>query len=259
MNTLLPDGVFALRILSLHRLATSIHALLTALALCTLCACGAGQNGNDSVSGPYQPAQTTRTLSVAPIAQQTEVWCWAASAEMIFRYYNLPNLNPVGNYQCGIVAAYYGSNSTCSINCFTCVSAIGPMSNAKLLIDGYGVVAQQFTNSRVLSSILIFSALTFNDTAREIDASRPIIAGISPQGYSYPNISQHIVAIVGYQNSNGTQLVVVNDPFPYDLFPSSPNPYTLAGATRTRPGQYSISYSALVSRLQWGNTIYQIQ
>ena len=251
------NDVMTQRVFSFLR--RSFQTLLILPSLVILSACGGGQGGNDPGSGPYQPAQSSRTLAVTPMAQQTEVWCWAASAEMIFRYYNLPNLNPAGNYQCGIVAAYYGPNSSCWVNCFTCVSAIGPMSNAKLLIDGYGAVARQLTTSRVLSSTLIFSALTINDVAREVDAARPIIAGISPQGYSYPNISQHIVAIVGYQILNGEQLLVVNDPFPYDFYPSSPNPYSLAGATRTRPGQYSISYSALISRLQWGNTIYQIQ
>lgn len=257
MITSFPADATTQRLPSIREPLTRWGLLLVALSI--LSACGGGQGDNSSGTGPYQPAQTSRTLAVTPIAQQTEVWCWAASAEMIFRYYNLPNLNPAANYQCGIVAAYYGPSSSCWFNCFTCVSAIGPMSNAKLLIDGYGIVAGQFTNSRILNSTLIFSALTFNDVAREIDASRPIIAGISPQGYSYPNISQHIVAIVGYQVLNGAQFVVVNDPFPYDFFPTNPNPYTLAGATSTRPGQYLISYTALISRLQWGNTIYQIQ
>lgn len=72
-----------------------------------------------------------RELPIAPIAQQTEVWCWAASAEMILRYYNEPNLNPAGNYQCGVVGGYYyllgGPSHPCVSNCFLCQS---PASSA---------------------------------------------------------------------------------------------------------------------------------
>lgn len=219
---------------------------------------GSGGGGDDPPDPPYEPRQGTYTLSIAPIAQQTEVWCWAAAAEMVFRHYGLPALNT--NYQCGIVAAYFGPNSFCWQNCFACVSAIGPMSQMHVLVNGYGPFVNQFTPSRVLSSSLVFSPLSFSDTAREIDSARPVLAGISPTGYAYPNISQHIVTIVGYQNtSGGTQVIIINDPFPYDLFPTNPNPYTLAGASRTRPGQYAVPYAAAVSRLQWANTIYQIR
>jgi hypothetical protein len=176
---------------------------------------------------------------------------------MVFRHYRLPALN--SNYQCGIVAAYYGPNSTCWFNCFTCASAIGPMSEAHRLINGYGPVANLFFPSRVLSSTLVFSALSFADTMREIDSGRPIVAGISPQGFSYPNISQHIVVIVGYRYDSNGQRIIINDPFPYDLFPSSPNPYVQASATSTVPGQYSVPYSTAISHLRWANTIYQIQ
>ena len=228
-----------------HRVARSAYALFAAVVL-ALAACAPGDDPTSSQSS--QPAQGTRSLPIAPIAQQTEVWCWAASAEMVFRHFGLPQLNPAGNYQCGIVAAYYGPNSACWFNCFACVSAIGPISNAQILINGYGQVARQFTTSRVLTSTLVFSGLTFNDTAREIDEGRPIIAGISPSGYSYPNLSQHLVVVVGYQNQGGIQAILVNDPFPYEAFPASPNPYFLAGATRPRPGQYLVPYAAMINR-----------
>lgn len=218
---------------------------------------GSGGGGDDP-EPPYNPRQGTYTLNISPIAQQTEVWCWAAAAEMVFRHYGLPALNT--NYQCGIVAAYFGPNSTCWFNCFSCVSAIGSMSQMHVLVNGYGAFANQFTPSRTLASSLVFSSISFGETAREIDNGRPVLAGISPDGYAYPNISQHVVVIVGYQNTNGgAQAVIVNDPFPYDLFPATPNPYTLAGATRTRPGQYMVPYAAAISRLKWANTIFQIR
>lgn len=235
-----------------------IALLITTLSTSLLLSCG-GCDCEPQGATPYEPSQGTRVLTINPVAQQTEVWCWAASAEMVFRHYGLPNINPAGNYQCGIVAAYFGPSSPCWFDCFACISSIASMSQMQLLINGYGSVARQFTPSRVLGSRLLFSALSFSDTAREIDDGRPIVAGISPNGFVYPNISQHAVVIVGYQNNASGQWVIVNDPFPYDTVPSSPNPYMAFGATRLRPGQYLVAYAALLSGLRWGNTLYQIQ
>ena len=37
--------------------------------------------------GPGADLTGSRTLPIAPSFQQTQVWCWATSAEMVFRYY----------------------------------------------------------------------------------------------------------------------------------------------------------------------------
>jgi hypothetical protein len=223
----------------------------------------AGCDGDDeSAAAPDAPppATSSRTLSIAPIAQQTEVWCWAAAAEMIFRHYGLPNLNPAGNYQCGIVAVYFGPNSPCWNNCFQCVTSGGLVSQIKTLIDGYGTVARQLgMQSRVLSSSLVLAPLSFNATAEQIDAGQPILAGISPQGYSYPNVSQHAVIIVGYQSGANGQRLIINDPFPYEAFPTSPNPYFAAGGTWQQAGRYSVPYNTFISSMKWANSITNIR
>ena len=212
----------------------------------------------------YQPPQGSKLLNIRPVAQQTAVWCWAATAEMVFRYYDLPNVNPAENYQCGIVSLYYGPNSACWGDCYVCESGIGPISQLQQLVNLYGVYANNltpsplFVPSPVLRSTLIFSALTFSDAAQEIDSDRPIIAGISPSQYSYPNFSQHFVVIVGYMDSGSSQTIIVDDPFPYDLFPTQTNPYFAVGATSSQPGRFEVSYLKLVAQLQWGNTLYGI-
>ena len=221
------------------------------LALVFLAACGGG--GDESPTPP--PASGARTLSIAPIAQQTEVWCWAASAEMVFRHNGLPALN--GNYQCGIVAAYFGGQ--CAVDCGLCMQPIGPMSQMHVLINNYGAVAAQYAPSRNLSSTLVFSPLSINRVAAEINGNRPVVAGISPGGYAYPNLSMHVVLVVGYDVSGASPRLIVNDPFPYAAFPLQPNPYLQVGGFQTRPGQYSVNYSAFVSPMNWANTIYSIQ
>ena len=174
---------------------------------------------------------------------------------MVFRHNNLPAVNQ--NYQCGIVAAYFGGQ--CAINCGLCVQPIGPMSQAQVLINNYGGVAAQYGPSRNLSSTLVFGPLSINQLASEIDSNRPVIAGISPGGYSYPNFSMHIVLVVGYDVTGPSPRVVVNDPFPYNAFPQQSNPYLRVGGFQIQSGQYSISYDSFVSPMNWANTIYRIQ
>lgn len=211
--------------------------------------------GGGSITGSAQ-------LGITPIAQQTEVWCWAATAEMVFRFYGLPNLNPVGNYQCGIVAAFY--QGPCLGNCGLCVTPIGGMTALKTLIDGYGPFANlNGIPSRVLTSSIAFRALTLPEVKAEIDANRPIVAGITAGGFPFPNISQHVTVIIGYDASTVVPSLIVNDPFPYDLpiFVSQgrTNPYTQAGATQVAPGRYRIAYTTFTGAMAWGNSIFNIQ
>lgn len=216
---------------------------------------GPGCVDEQSVSG-------SASLPITPIAQQTDVWCWAATAEMVFRAYGLPSVNAFGNYQCGIVAAYFGGQ--CTINCGLCVAPIGGMDQLQVVIDNYGLVARQLgLPSPVLTSDLLFRPLTIREVKTEIDARRPIVAGISAGGFPFPNFSQHVVLVVGYDANGAEPALIVNDPFPYDmpvyLLAGQPNPYTAHGAQQLQPGRYKISLKTFISSLVWANTIYGIR
>src|SRR5689334_6854940 len=63
--------------------------------------CSCKYDGINTSCGEFSPPQ----LVVAPVQQETEVWCWLAVGEMVFRYYGLPSVNGFGDYQCGIVGA----------------------------------------------------------------------------------------------------------------------------------------------------------
>jgi hypothetical protein len=241
-----------------------------AVAVCLLCGCG-GEVPDPPIPSPSPvptpspsplpspgPATVSRLLSIQPAVQQTPVWCWATSAEMVFRYYGLPNANPFGNYQCGIVAAYFGGS--CMFDCGLCQFPVGPMSNMHRVITGYGAfLRSNLIASRDLSATLVFRALSDQEIIEEIDAGRPIVVGIAPGGgFALPNASAHIAVIVGYDTSGGTMDVIVNDPYPFDLV-TLQNPYVAAGGTRQQFGRFRISVRALTLNLQWANTIYRIQ
>ena len=209
----------------------------------------------------YEPTQAL--LNVAPIAQQTQVWCWAASAEMILRYHGLPNLNPGYDYQCGVVGTYfylvYGPQHPCVYNCYLCETGASGMTEVRRIVEQYGDVARSFgVNSPDLRSTIQFSALTLQQLAKNLDENRPVIAGISPTGISLPNISMHAIILVGYDATGPDPIVYVNDPFPYLAF-FQQDPYTMYGGAFIAPGRYAISYEALVEMLRWGNTIHDIR
>lgn len=209
---------------------------------------------------PQQP--TSRTLPIGPVAQQTEVWCWAATAEMVFRHYSMPSVNAFGNYQCGIVAAYFGG--VCQLDCGLCVAPIASMTELNRVIVNYGVVARQLGQpSATLSTATLFRALSMDEVRQEIDAGRPVVSGITAGGFPFPNISQHVALIVGYEVTGTAATLIVNDPFPYNLpqfvLQGRGNPYVFAGGTEVQPGQYRISYSSYTGFMTWANTIYQIR
>lgn len=202
------------------------------------------------------------SLDISPSIQNTYVWCWAAVAQMVFEHYGLPNMNPAGDFQCGIVAAYFGPNSSCWQNCYSCAVPAGVMSNIKRLVDNYGSVLNSMgAPSANLRSVLSFRPLSFAEIRQEIDAGRPIIAGISPGGFLLPNASQHVTVVVGYTLENGFSQIIVNDPFPFwhQDFTGRNNPYLGEPGALLGTGQYLIAYQRFVTGLRWGNTIWGIR
>jgi hypothetical protein len=185
---------------------------------------------------------------------------------MILRYHGLPNLNPAGNYQCGIVGGYYfllgGALHPCAGNCFLCVTPASSLFEIQRIIDGYGNLAQQAgIPSRILTSRARFGQLPLTDLARELDAGRPVLAGVSFPGQpTLPGISGHAVVISGYSARTPIPTVTIRDPYPYELYiPANQNPYLLSGATYLGPGSYRVQLPTLSTSILWGNTLYEIR
>jgi len=200
------------------------------------------------------PASTrAETIDIDPVIQQASVWCWAATAEMVLKHFGFPSVNPVGNYQCGVVGSLGG---VCNINCAACVGRGGPTTNLVPILNNYANIAdpaQDFTprhRGRLTKSQIITS----------IDDDSPVIAGISPsyQGVDFPDglgMSEHVVVIVGYEDQeDGDLQLIVNDPFPY-RYTGQPDPYLRNGAELIVDGQYRISYTSFVNSLRYRNSV----
>src|SRR5688572_21326030 len=93
-----------------------------------------------------EPPPPAASLGIAPVTQQTEVWCWAATVEMVLRHYDIPNVNEGEDFQCGIVAVYalitYGAGHPCTSDCRQCLDPINGMPEVEHLVEEYGRVAR---------------------------------------------------------------------------------------------------------------------
>ena len=206
--------------------------------------------GSSSNSSQTQPGNVTKILTISPVAQELPEWCWLASGQMVFQFFQIPPVNP--NYQCGIIGAFYGPNSACFYNCGVCDAGAGSSANVTLMLEDYSYYASSGT--QVLYSQFTPSPLTFQQAQHDIDSNTPILGGINPGSSSVLfGQSQHLVVIVGYEIQNGQDYLAVNDPFPFAAA-GVPDPYLSSGAQQLQPGQYLVTYETFVQALLWNTS-----
>lgn len=159
-------------------------------------------------------------LPVPQYGQQTGMWCWAASTEMILGYYGITV------QQCALadsqLSKIYKGISCCGTGC-------PPNSNSKCVHGGSLMVDHFGFTSRSDST-----PLSWETIRRQIDSVK------SPMGYSintpkddtvkglYVKPGGHVRVIRGYIEVNGNQYVLINDPMPVcqgSVYPISYNEY----------------------------------
>lgn len=212
----------------------------------------------DTIQPPPLPSNL---LQIEPVIQQTAVWCWVANGEMVFRYFGLPNVNPAGVYQCGIIGAYFGPGTSCWNYCFSCVVPAGSAAVVLDMLIRYPIVIRPFFQQNIPSINAYYEhrVLSKQEVKNEINSHRPIIAGISPSGYS-GNTSAHVAMITGYSEENQNLYLYINDPFPFHVYPYNltGNPYLRAGGYSYNNGRYRVPYGNFVSGLVWQESFFNI-
>lgn len=194
-------------------------------------------------------------LSIPPRFQETYVWCWIAVGQMVFEYYDIPNVNPGGDYQCGIVGLLAAGTirHDCAFQCQNCTVPAGSATGITSMIEEYPKRVAAIGDEEVprLRASYRHGALSFTSVQSAIDEQHPIIAGISPSGRpSRWASSQHVALIVGYDDTDDEPRLLVNDPYPF----TGANPYEAAGADSNGDGSYWISYGDFREGLDWGET-----
>jgi len=203
-------------------------------------------------------ARADKVLDVEPVEQATPVWCWVAVSEMVLRYYDVPNVNPGGHYQCGFIGlnAVATNAQACNADCRLCNFPAGHANVLKSAFEEYPrrVALVKSERQPRLRMTIRARALSFDEVMEEIDNERPFIIGISPAGSPVSNVSAHVAVIRGYKDEGGRSEVLVNDPFPFERA-GSPNPYLRAGGSREEDLSYWIDIEALKQRLAWRETM----
>ena len=121
---------------------------------------------------------------------------------MILKHFDYGSVNPVGNFQCGIVAML---GSECEYNCFLCNTGIGSLHNLTNVLLDYQYYADMMEVGGDQFSPQMTGRLTPDQVVSKIDEGAPILAGISPSGMGQfypPSFGEHVA------------LVVEHDPYP---------------------------------------------
>ena len=205
-----------------------------------------------------RPAYAQRTeLKADLIAQQTPVWCWAATASMALELLGFPDIDPSRNYQCGVVAAAFPG---CEDDCTQCVTRLGPLTNLVAVLDRYQDLTFERdgqTSAQTLSPNYVPNP-QWKRIKQSLDLAYPVIAGISPDGRpNNPAQSQHAILITGYDDNyrgTGEQWVILRDPYPYA---PRENPYVSAGYRfQAASGKAKLPWKVLRDRLNLTSAVF---
>jgi hypothetical protein len=206
------------------------------------------------------PAAAERVeLAVPVVRQQTNVWCWAATATMALQLHGYPNVNPAGNYQCGIVAVAFPE---CDADCHACIRPIGPLPNMVWAIERYqAYVARTLDFSLPHVRPRYDDSPTFEKIRQSLRQDMPVIAGISPTRVpNNPSETEHAVLISGVDDAWRTpsgervRVVIVNDPFVYG---PGQNPYERVGGwVDPYSGKAVVEWNTFRNRLNFSSAVF---
>jgi hypothetical protein len=162
------------------------------------------------------------TLPTPLLGQQTGMWCWATTLQMSVSH------TGTAVTQCSQANARFGRNDCCNNPTpASCVQGGWPDYNRV----NYNSATSPWG-----------TALTFDQIKTEIKANRPVNFS-----WGWAGGGGHIMVAKGFNDDNGQQLVLVNDPWPVNAGESRWITYT---AYVSAPGQYSHwqDYSAIYPR-----------
>lgn len=196
-----------------------------------------------------------KILDVPRVEQETKVWCWLASSEMVEKYYGACSVDKDPDIQCSMIRymAFSGYvDPNCAFDCKSCLYPAGTIDNLVIPIDYYTKDASKNCGVALKSHIEHVEA-SVSRLKHEIDHNRPIMAGINPslRGCT-SNEAEHLVVIVGYKGKGNNPVLRVNDPYDY----TKVNPYAMTDAKMVKNGVYDISYKNLLQKFCWQSTIY---
>jgi hypothetical protein len=186
---------------------------------------------------------------------------------MVFKNHDIPNGIPARlrtpnsdeDFQVAIVAKTDPGLSACAqYNLQACQHGAGQRATKRI-----GAVLYDYpkaVGATPLVARTVYRRLGFETVKAEIEAGRPVIAGVNTSGFVHGPEAEHAVLIVGYNDdSSSAPEVIVNDPFDYAFY-GAPNPWRHVHGTSTgRTGQYSAPFAQWTQFMPWVDAIYEIR
>lgn len=191
-------------------------------------------------------------LDVAPVPESAPGQSWAAIAEMLMTYYDVPNTGPK-DMQCSI-AFFLTGNESCAKP-----AADSEFQAVSRVVKGYPQYAlESFDELPVAMRWEDAKTITPDDVWHEIRFERPILVQIEPaRNEGEDKLEKRAVLIVGADGTGADMQLIINDP---KIFAPTENPYVDAGGRiRDNSGQYQISYADFSAFLKWSATLYKIK
>lgn len=197
-------------------------------------------------------ARAEQLLDIAPVPETAPGQAWAAVAEMIMVYYDVPNTGP-GDMQCSISFFLIG-NDSCHLP-----ESESEFSAVNRVVKGYSQYAREsFGELPVALRWEQAKVLPPQEIMHEVKFERPILVEIIPprnEGEVEP--ARRAVLIVGVDGAEDNLQLIVNDP---KMYSPTANPYLeFGGHVRDFSGQYQIGYADFVAFLKWSATLYKIK
>jgi hypothetical protein len=198
------------------------------------------------------PAQAESLLDIPPAPERAPDQAWAAVAEMIMVYYDVPNTGP-GEMQCSLAYFLTGTQDCYKSpqeSEFTAVSRI---------IKGYSQYAHEsFGEIPVAMRWEEARTIPPQDVIQEIKFERPILVQIEPPlNEGETKAEKRAVLIVGRDGGPDNLQLIINDP---KVYQPTENPYVeFGGRIRDQSGQYEMGYADFTSFLKWSATLYKIK
>lgn len=198
------------------------------------------------------PSRAESLLDISPVPERAPGEAWAAVAEMVMVYYDVPNTGP-GDMQCSL--AYFLTGTQ---NCYKAPDE-SEFTAISRIIKGYSQYAHEsFGEIPIAMRWEEASTIPPADIIQEITFERPVLVQIEPA----PNEGQAkaetgAVLIVGMEGGPDNLQLIINDP---KIYLPTENPYLeFGGRIRDNSGQYQIGYADFAAFLKWSATLYKIK
>jgi hypothetical protein len=144
-----------------------------------------------AVSQPSYPPSVNLGLVLRP--QQADYWCWAASANMIMRHID-PRIDTLSVRQCEQVNKRYELKECC----------LSPVTETCDVVGWPEFTKYGFKVKRTRKK-----ALTWDELRHELSQGRPVAVSVKNNG----NGGGHMMVAYGYYTINGTDMVLIADPW----------------------------------------------